>query len=96
MWHVVRNMFVEVRIFAVYWTYNPREGNMHVWLHLSSFEDQPVAGSSESMMAALTQRSSPLMFQHLQLSHTQQPTLEGLSSSALTIPLHMEQHTICY
>ena len=69
---------------------------MHVWLHLSSFRDQPVTGSSESMKPVLTQRSSPLMFQHLQLSHTQQPTLEGLFSSALTIPLHMEQLTICY
>ena len=69
---------------------------MHVWLHLSSFEDQPVTGSSGSMMPVPTQRSSPLMFQHHQLSHTQQPTLEGLSISALTIPLYMEQHTICY
>ena len=68
--------------------------NMHVWLHLSSFEDQPVRGSSESMKPILTQRSSPLMFQHLQLSHTQQPTLEELSISALTIPSHMEQVTM--
>ena len=68
--------------------------NMHVWLHLSSFEDQPEAGSSESMMLVPTQRLSPLMFQHLQLSCTQQPTLEGLCSSALTIPLHMVQLTM--
>ena len=69
---------------------------MHIWLHLSSFEDQPVGGSSGSTMPVPTQRLSALMFQHLQLSHTQQPTLEGLSISALTIPLYMEQHTICY
>ena len=56
--------------------------------------DQPEAGSSESMMPVLTQRSSPLMFQHLQLSHTQQPTLEEHFSSGLTIPLHMVQLTM--
>ena len=70
--HVACSDFVEMRMFAVYLDiYNPREGNMHVWLHLSSFEDQPEPGSSGSMMPALTQRSSPLMFQHLQLSSTQ-------------------------
>jgi len=52
---------------------------------LYSFRDQPEAGSSGSMMPVLIQRSSPLMFQHLQLSYTLQPTLEGLFSSALTI-----------
>ena len=59
-----------------------------------SSEDQPVTGSSESMKPVLTQRSSPLMFQHLQPSHTQQPTLEGLYSSGLTIALHMVQLTM--
>ena len=34
------------------------------------------------------------MFQHLQLSHTQQPTLEGLYSSGPTIPSHVEQVTM--
>ena len=85
---------------------------MHVILHvyvtcmfgctcLYSFKDQPEEGSSGSTKPVLTQRLSPLMFQHLQLSHTQQPTLEGLFllalefySSALTIPSHMEQVTM--
>ena len=66
------------------------------WIQLSSSGDQPETGSSGSMMPVLTQRSPLLMFHHLQLSHTQQPTLEGLFLLALTIPWHMEQATICF
>ena len=47
------------------------------------------------MKPVLIQRSSPLMFQHLQLSLTQQPTQEGLFLLALTITSHMEQVTTC-
>ena len=95
--HVACSDFVEIRMFAVYLDiYNPREGNMHVWLHLSSFEDRPEAGSSGSMMPVLTQRLSPLMFQHRQLSCTQQPTPEEFYPSGLTIPSHMERVTTCF
>ena len=66
------------------------------WIQLSSSKDQPEAGSSGSMMPVLTQRLSPLMFQHLQLSHTQQTTLEGIFLLALTTPGHMEQVTTCF
>ena len=66
------------------------------WIQLSSSRDQPEAGSSGSMMPVLTQRSSPLTFQHHQLSHTQQPTLKGPFLLALTIPGHMEQATTCF
>ena len=55
------------------------------WIYLSSSEEQPEAGSSGSTKPVLIQRSSPLMFQHLQLSHTQQSTLEGLFLLALNI-----------
>ena len=65
-------------------------------IQLSSSEDQPEADSSGSMIPLLTQRSSPLMFQHLQLLHTQQPILEGIFLLTLTIPLHMEQVTTCF
>ena len=96
---VLYTVFVEVRIFAVYIPGHIILENvtcMFGYTCLYSFKDQPVPGSSESMMPVPTQRSSPLMFQHLHLSCTQQPTLEGLFSSGLTIPLHMEQHTIYY
>ena len=66
------------------------------WIQLSSSRDQQEAGSSGSMMPVLTQRLSPLMFQHLQLSHTQQTTLKGLFHLVPTIPGHMEQVTTCF